>query len=223
MASHDDALHAAPVSAAPPSDAATVRAVVFDIGNVLIRWDPRNLYRNIFETTAEMEHFLSSIVGMGWVSQMDAGKPWAQGVAELSAQYPEFAAQISAFDTRWHETVGGEIPEAVDLLLRIARRGIPCYGLTNFAAEKFAETVPHHTFFQAFKGVVVSGREGCIKPDQRIFDIMIARYDLDPAHTLFIDDNPANVATAERMGFITHRFTEPAHLLETAAGLRLYP
>lgn len=191
----------------------TVESIVFDFGGVLIDWNPRYLYRKVFQNESETEHFLTCVCSPSWNAEMDGGKPFKQGVAELSAQYPEYAAEIEMYDTRWHEMCASSIAGSVDLLRRLAKR-YPLYGLTNWSAEKFSETVLKYDFFKLFKGIVVSGVEKECKPEPKLFEILIRRYGLNPEKTVFTDDSLPNIETAKRLGFQAIRFETPEKLEE---------
>jgi 2-haloacid dehalogenase len=184
----------------------SVTTVVFDIGNVLIEWDPRHLYRRIFQTPEEIEHFLANVCTSAWNLEFDRGKLFAEGVAELVAKHPQHEAAIRAFDERWDEMVPGLVPGTLALMERLEKRKVPIYAITNFSAEKYAEARVRFPFFDRFLGVIVSGREGVLKPDRAIFDLLTGRYDLSATECLFIDDSPANVAGAKLVGMETHHF-----------------
>lgn len=188
-----------------------IKAIVFDFGGVLIEWNPRNLYRKIFKNESDMEFFLKNICTTEWNLSLDKGKPFKQAVAERIALFPEYADEIRAFDDRWNEMRGGAIAENVALLRRLAKH-YPVYGLTNWSEEKFAQTKPEFDFFNLFKGIVVSGIEKEVKPEPRIFEILLERYGLNPQECVFIDDSQPNVDTAEAMGFKALRFTTPDKL-----------
>ncbi len=184
-----------------------IRAVIFDVGNVLIQWDPRHLFRKLFADEAAMETFLAEVCTMEWNVAQDLGRSWADAVAERIAIFPEHAALIRAYDERWHEMVTGEIGGSVRLLEALAARAIPLYALTNFSEEKFVETQSRYRFFRHFDDIVVSAREGIIKPGRAIFERALSRFDLEPGATLFIDDSPSNVEAALALGLRAHHFT----------------
>jgi len=196
--------------------AETPTAVVFDIGNVLIRWDPRLLFRKLFthvDMTADdaaVDRFLATVCTPAWNVEQDRGRPIADAVAEAIARHPEHAPQIRAYYGRFQEMIPGAIPETVAALRRAKAAGLPVHGLTNFGAETFPPTAQRFDFLRLFDTVVVSGEEGVIKPDRRIFDILIDRAGIDPSRSVFIDDSAANIAAADEIGFVTHRFTDPA-------------
>jgi len=179
-----------------------IDTVVFDVGNVLIRWDPRNLYRKLFAGDRdEMERFLSEVCDPQWNEMQDIGRSWGEAVAERTARFPAMGELIAAYDARWQEMVSGEIAANVALLRELRTGGVPLYGLTNFSDEKFAETSARFDFFRCFDDIVVSARVGVIKPDRRIFEILLERGGFRAGNALFIDDAPANIAAAEAVGF----------------------
>ena len=189
-----------------------ITTVVFDIGNVLIEWDPRHLYRRIFATPAEIEHFLSTVCTSAWNLEIDRGKPFAEAVAELVARFPEHEAAIRAFDERWSEMAPGRVPGTLELMERLEERGAPLYAVTNFSAEKFAEARRRFPFLDRFRGVIVSAHERLLKPDRAIFELLLSRYGLKAEECLFIDDSAANIAGARDVGMAAHHFKDAASL-----------
>lgn len=189
-----------------------VSTVVFDVGNVLLDWNPRYLYRKLFDEEEAMERFLADVCASAWNLELDRGRPFAEAVAELAARHPDLAAPIRAYDTRWSEMIAGAIAGSVALLERLAEAGVPLYALTNFSDEKFAETVARFPFFQRFAGIVVSGRVKLLKPDPAIYRLLLETYRLAPADCLFIDDSPANVEGARNVGLRAERFESPAQI-----------
>jgi len=179
---------------------------VFDIGNVLIRWDPRHLYRKLIAEEAAREDFLARVCSPAWNLEMDRGRPFAEGVAELTGRFPEHAALIRAFDERWLETLDGAIEDSVAILEALRTARTPTYAITNFSHEKFAVARRHFPFLDGFHGIVISGEERLLKPDPRIYARLCDRYGLAPGDCIFIDDSPANVAAAEAFGMQGHHF-----------------
>jgi 2-haloacid dehalogenase len=179
---------------------------VFDVGNVLIHWDPRRLYRRLIEDTAELDDFLTRICATEWNLQMDGGKPFAEGIAERIALFPDKAELIQAFDRNWIETVGGAIEGSVAILDELRAKDIKTYAITNFSREKFAEASRHFSFLTGFDGIIISAHERLLKPDRRIYELLCRRYDLDAAECIFIDDNLANVEGARAAGMQAHHF-----------------
>src|SRR4029077_5022222 len=193
------------------------------IGNVLIRWDPHCLYRKLIPDDAERQDFLTRICSGEWNLEMDRGKPFAQGVAERIALFPDKADLIRAFHERWVETLDGAVEGSVAILEELRARAVSCYAITNFNHETFDIATRHFPFLDTFKGIIVSGRERIVKPDRAIFDMLCARHGLAPADCLFIDDSAANVAGARAAGMRAHHFSEPEKLRAElkAAGLPL--
>ncbi len=180
--------------------------VVFDIGNVLVRWDPRNLYRKMFDgDDAAMEAFLTNACSHEWLLELDAGSI-APNIASRVAAFPEYRDKIEAFDTRWLEALNGAIEENVSLFAQLKARGEKVYGITNYPADKFDLSRRHFPFYDWFDGVIVSGREGLVKPDPRIFALLLERYELRAADLLLIDDSPRNIAAAKAIGMDTVHF-----------------
>ena len=187
---------------------AAVTAVVFDLGGVLVDWNPEYLYGELIPDPDERYEFLTTICTPQWNYEMDEGRSAPESVAVLADAHPDRRALIEAWWTRWPEMFGGEVPGARPLVEAIARTGRPVYALTNWAAETWPRGVKEFPFFEElFDGIVVSGQEGVAKPDPRVFEILNYRFDLDPFSTAYVDDSAANVATASRLGYITHLFT----------------
>ena len=192
---------------------AAVETIVFDFGGVLVDWNPRYLYRKVFKDEAEMEYFLNNVCTFEWNWQMDKDKTFAESVNELKEKFPEYAKEIEMYDTRWVEMRGGVFQDTVDILKEVAER-YPVYGLTNWPAEKFDMNAKGMEFLKIFKGIVVSGIEKEAKPGEKIFKILIDRYNLTPEKTLFIDDVEKNIVTAKRLGFQTIHFESSEKLRE---------
>ena len=185
---------------------------VFDVGNVLIRWDPRNLYRKLIADEAEREDFLARICSPEWNLEMDRGRAFAEGVAERVALFPQHEALIRAFDERWLETLDGAVEEAVAILEELRAAGVKTYAITNFSREKFALTRTRYPFLDSFEGIIVSAHERLLKPDPRIYALLCERHGLAPADCIFIDDNLANVEGARAFGMQGHHFKTAAEL-----------
>ena len=174
--------------------------VVFDIGNVLLRWNPRYLYRKVFHDEERMERFLATALGMDFVSHTDVAKDFAAAVAARAKSFPEFAKEIQMFHERWIETLGEPIEENVALMRRLRASGKPVYALSNFAHETFALAERNHDFLSEFDGRVISGHVGFVKPDARIYKILFERVERQPSELLFVDDSAANVRASEALG-----------------------
>jgi 2-haloacid dehalogenase len=186
---------------------ASTKAAVFDLGGVLIDWDPRYLYRKLLADEAAVEEFLATVCTPGWNAEQDRGRPFAEGVAELVERHPAHAAAITAYHERWPEMLAGDIPGTVELLAELRETGMPLYALTNWSAETFVVARERFGFLDWFDGVLVSGEERLIKPDPAFFRLLLDRFGLDPGATVFVDDSEANVAAARELGIDVVRFT----------------
>lgn len=184
-----------------------MKDIIFDLGGVLIDWNPRNLYKKIFASTEEMEWFLNTVCTTQWNTQQDAGRPFAKGLAVIKEKYPKYAAQIDDYFNRWDEMLGGPIKSAVAVLKDLKDKGYPLYALTNWSAETFPIARAKYDFLNWFDGIVVSGEERLVKPDPAIYARLLKRYQLHSSNCLFIDDNAANVSEAAHLGFETILFT----------------
>ena len=181
--------------------------VVFDIGQVLIEWDPRHLYRELFDGYEDlMEDFLERVCSPAWNLEQDRGRPWSEAVAQLAAEHPDCAELIRAYDDMWERMVPGPIPGTPEILAELKARGAPVYAITNFSADKFDLTCRRFDFLNGFDGIIVSGRERLVKPDPAIFHLLTDRYGLEANRCFFIDDNPANVESAKSVGMSAHLF-----------------
>jgi 2-haloacid dehalogenase len=189
-----------------------VKAVVFDLGGVLIDWDPRYLYRKLLADEAAVEEFLATVCTPEWNAEQDRGRPFAEGVAELVERHPAHAAAIAAYAERWEEMLGGDIPGTVELLAELRAAGTPLFALTNWSAETFAIARERFEFLSWFDGVLVSGEERLIKPDPAFFRLLLERFGLAPEATFYVDDSEANVAAARALGLDAVRFTDPRQL-----------
>ncbi|HET7505692.1 MAG TPA: HAD family phosphatase [Kofleriaceae bacterium] len=195
------------------------RVVIFDLGGVLVDWNPRHLYRKLFvDDPAGMERFLAEVCTTEWNARQDAGRPWAEAVAELVAQHPAQAELIRAFHERWIETLAGPIDDSVAILGELRAAGHRLYGLTNWSHETFPLARARFEFFGWFDGIVVSGQERMIKPDRRIYLRLFERYGVDPRRAVFIDDNLVNVEAAIALGVHGIHFRSPAQLRGALAG-----
>jgi 2-haloacid dehalogenase len=201
----------------------TTKAVVFDLGGVLIDWDPRYLYRKLLSDEAAVQEFLATVCTPEWNAEQDRGRPFAEGVVELVERFPAHAAAITAYHERWPEMLAGDIGGTVELLAELRAAGVPLYALTNWSAETFGIARERFEFLEWFDGVLVSGEERLIKPDPAIFQVWVDRFGLDPAATFYVDDSAANVAAARRLGFDAVQFTSPERLRRDLAARRLLP
>jgi 2-haloacid dehalogenase len=195
--------------------------VLFDLGKVLLDWDPRYFYRAYFDDERALEHFVHRVVAPEWIAEMDAGKPAAQAIEERSRLFPEHAALIALWPRGWPTMLRGEIAGSVAVLAELRDRGRRLYALTNFSTETFPVARERHAFLGWFEDVVVSGEHGVVKPDPRIYALTIERCRLDPARTVFVDDSVANVEGGRRAGLHALHFEAPERLRAELVALQL--
>jgi 2-haloacid dehalogenase len=194
------------------TDTPAIRAAVFDLGGVLLDWDPRYLYRKLFADEADMERFLSELCTPEWHEPHDRGVPAATSCADLAVRHPDRADLIWAWAERSEEMVAGEMAESIDVLRDVLATGLPCFALTNMEAETYPRRVARFPFLSWFAGTVVSGFEGVAKPDREIFDRLLTRFALDPSTTLMIDNAAENIEAARHVGMQTIHFHSPDQL-----------
>ena len=186
--------------------------VVFDLGNVLITWDRRLLFEQLIDDPDKLSYFLDNVLTMEDNKELDRGVPLGEVVATAADRHPEYSTLVMAFAARWRETLGDVIEGSVEILNDLKSSGTPLYALTNWGRDTFALIEADYPFFEHFDGMVVSGREGVIKPDPAIFQILCERYDFSPSDAIFIDDSSANIATAASLGFDALLFENPERL-----------
>ena len=197
-------------------------AVLWDVGKVLLDWDPRHLYLDTFGgDAAATERFLAEVLPLSWIVETDAGKPLAQAVAERIAAHPHEAGRIALYETHWPKTVRGAIPGSVEILAELKVRNTRLYALTNFSAETWPRALARFDCLGWFETAVVSGQLGLVKPDPRIYVAAIEHCRLDPVRTVFIDDRLENVAAARAFGMHGLHFTGAQALRDDLAGLGL--
>jgi HAD superfamily hydrolase (TIGR01509 family) len=188
------------------------KAVFWDFGNVIVRWDPRTLYSKIFPDPVERDRFLAAVCTLAWHAPTDCGLSFAENVAALVAERPDHEPEIRAWRERWDEMFSGPIPETEAAIEALHAREVPQYGLSNISHETLDATMAMSPAFRRLRGVIASGLEGVMKPDAAIFRLACDRYGLAPAEVLFVDDGARNIAAAAALGFDTHHFTDPAAL-----------
>jgi len=191
----------------------TIDTLVFDLGGVLLDWNPRYLYHGMFEGDhKKMEWFLANVCTAEWNAEQDRGRPFTEGVREAKQRHPTWTVHIEAYQHRWPEMLAGPIAGSVNLLHTLRRENCRLLALTNWSTETFPFARAEHGFLDWFEGILVSGAEGLIKPDPAIFQLFTRRYAVDPSRALFIDDTLANVETARNCGFTAVLFRDPAQL-----------
>lgn len=183
--------------------------VVFDLGGVLIDWNPRYLYRKLFDgKDEEMEHFLATVCTSQWNVRQDAGRSLVEACALLKSEYPDYCQMIDAWRDRYDEMLGGSIPGMVELLDELRSRDVPIYALSNWSAETFPAAQKRFDFLTWFRGILLSGHVRLIKPDPRIYQLLFDTHKIEPAHAVYIDDVQANVDAASALGMHGVRFTD---------------
>lgn len=197
---------------------------VFDLGGVLIDWNPRYLYRKLFDGDDEaMEHFLANICTSNWNAQQDAGRTLAEACAILKRDHPAHAKFIDAWMERYDEMLAGPIQGTVDLLGELREGGVPIYALSNWSAETFPAALKRFEFLRWFRGTLLSGNVRLLKPDPRIFKLFFETHGVDPAHAVYIDDLAPNVDAARALGMHAIRFTDPVALRRELVNVGLIP
>lgn len=190
----------------------SARVVVFDLGGVLLDWNPRYLYRKLLADEAAVEEFLARVCTQSWNEQQDGGRAIAEATAALVAEHPDRADLIRCYYERWEEMLLGPVAETVALLEELDVRGVPLYALTNFSAETFPIARRRFAFLSRFRAIVVSGQERLLKPDPRFYRLLCDRHAVDPTEAVFIDDSPPNVEAARALGMTAIHFRGAAEL-----------
>lgn len=185
----------------------SVRAVVFDVGNVLYDWDPRYLYEKLIDDPAELERVVAVVRSNEWQWALDHGHVWADIEPQLIAKFPGDADYIRAWGSRFGESIGGPMPGMLETVRELDSAGVPIFGITNFPGEFWTPfRAKEAEIFDRFGDIVVSGEEGIAKPAPAIFQLALKRFALEPGEGLFLDDLPTNVEASERDGFVGHHF-----------------
>lgn len=189
-----------------------IDTVIFDIGNVLYRWDLRCLFAKLIDDPEELDWFLAHVVTPEWHFQHDAGRAFADMVAERSREFPEYRDHITAYSERFPETIPGPVEGMLDLVRALAGRGVPLFAISNFGAESWAQFRPSAPIFGIFSDIVISGEEKLIKPDAAIFELALKRFDRRADQCLFIDDRRENIESGQAVGLAGHHFKDSRQL-----------
>jgi 2-haloacid dehalogenase len=189
-----------------------ITAIIFDLGNVLLGWDARNLYKRLLPDPEAVNRFLEQIRFMEWNAKQDAGRSFREGVADLAAQFPQHTDLIRAYDTHWEESLTGTYDETIEIARQLKRAGWQLYLLSNFSSEKFELVRLQYDFLNLFDDMVISGEHETIKPEPEIFNIMLKRIGRKADECVFIDDSLANIETARRLGFYAIHYQSPTQL-----------
>ncbi len=198
-----------------------VRAVVFDVGNVLYHWDMRRLFAKLIHDVGELDWFLANVVTEEWHFEHDAGRPLSEMVPERIALYPAYADHINAYATRFVETIPGPVAGMIPLVETLSKKGVPIFGITNFGAEFWDQFRPTAPVFDHFSDIIVSGVEKLVKPDPAIYALALRRFALAPGEGIFVDDRIDNIEAAQANGFVGHHFTGAETLRITLASLNI--
>ena len=185
------------------------RTVIFDLGNVLIEWNLRNLYSTLIPDPGELNYFLENVLTMDMNDKLDRGTPIHEVAASVAAQHPEHRALVLAYAEHWQQTLGPVSEGTVEILEDLSRTDVQLLALSNWGKDTFASIEANYSFFKLFDGMVISGREGVAKPDRAIFDRLCERYDVRPQDAVFIDDSSANIVAAMALGFDALLFDSP--------------
>ena len=184
-----------------------INTIIFDLGGVLIDWNPRYVYRTIFDSEEKVEWFLTNICSMDWNEAQDGGRLIKEANKLLIAKHPEYKEEILAYYERWEEMLAGSKQGVVDILKSL--RNNPkyrIYALTNWSAETFPKAIERFDFLKWFEGIIVSGKENLKKPDHAIYDLLVRRYQINTGNSIFIDDSQRNVDASNKFGLPAVRF-----------------
>ena len=199
-------------------EAGAISAVVFDVGRVMVQWDLRCLFGKLIDDPQELDWFLANVVTEEWHFQHDAGRPLAEMVPERIARFPAYASHIEAYAARFNETLPGPVPGTLELIEALHGAGVPLYAITNFGAEFWERFRPTWPVFERFGNIVVSGAEKITKPDPAIYALAAERFGHAPGAMLFVDDNLANIASAQACGWQVHHFRDATYLANELRG-----
>lgn len=189
-----------------------ITAVVFDVGKVLFQWDLRHLFAKLIEDEQELEYFVTHVVTPQWHFQHDAGRPLAEMTAERTTEFPQYAALIDAYATRFNETIPGPVEGSLEIVSALSERRVPLFAITNFGAEFWDMFRPTQPIFDHFGDIIVSGVEKIVKPDPAIYALALKRFGLNSGEAIFVDDNIDNIISARANGFVAHHFKDATAL-----------
>ncbi len=198
-----------------------MKTIIFDLGGVLIDWNPRYLFCSVFKNReSDMEYFLTEVCNQEWNEKQDAGRTFAEGEREVIAKFPKYKSEIETYFKRWPETLGKPIDGTVQILKQLAlEKKYQLLALSNWSAETFPFAYERFEFLKIFENILVSGQEKLIKPDPRFFNLLVERFKVVPSESVFIDDVEKNILGAQRLGFNTIHFKSPEQLGLSLASL----
>jgi len=189
-----------------------ITTLIFDFGGVLIDWNPRNLYRRYFDQPQAMEQFLAEVNFSEWNLLQDKGRPFTEGVAELSTQFPQYAHLIRAYHEHWEQSIGEPITATIEIVQRLKQAGRSVYGLSNWSSETFPIIRQKYDFFDILDGYLLSGDVNLVKPDPAIYQHLLDKIGRSAQECVFIDDSLINIEAARRLGFACIHYRSPEHL-----------
>jgi 2-haloacid dehalogenase len=198
-----------------------IKAVVFDVGRVLVQWDLRHLFAKLIADSTELDWFLANVITTEWHFQHDAGVPLAEMVPQRKAEFPAYREHLDAYASRFLETIPGPVPGSFEIVEELAARAVPLFAITNFGSEFWAMFRPTQPIFDHFRDIVVSGDEKLVKPDPTIYQLALRRFGLAEGEAIFIDDNLPNIVAARENGFLGHHFIDAKSLKAELAGYGL--
>ncbi len=198
-----------------------IDTVIFDIGNVLYRWDLRCLFAKLIADPEELDWFLAHVVTPEWHFQHDAGRPFAEMVAERSREFPEYTDHIIAYSERFPETIPGPVDGMLEIVGTLADRGVPLFAISNFGAESWTQFRPLAPIFELFSDIVISGEEKLMKPETAIFDLALKRFARRADQCLFVDDRLDNIVAGQTVGLVGHHFRDATAFKSELKALRL--
>lgn len=202
--------------------AMAINTIIFDLGNVLIDWNPKYVFDNLFDDEERKKYFFENICTMEWNEAQDAGRSIKEATEELIAKYPDWKEYIEAYYDQWKEMLGGPIHDTVEIFKELKQSGrFKLYALTNWSAELFPYALEMYEFLHWFDGRVVSGEEKIRKPDPDFYHVLLTRFHVKPEEALFIDDNFRNILAAEKIGIRTIHFVSPQQLKEELSELNV--
>ncbi len=190
-----------------------IKNIIFDFGGVVMDWNPRYFFKDYFNDDEKMEYFLKHIAEDEWNAEQDRGRTLAEGTEIQVAKHPDWEKELHAYYDNWTTMLRSDIPENVAVLRKLENTDYELFGLTNWSHETFPYALENYDFFKAFKGkIVVSGEEKLIKPDPKIWEVLLERYNIKAEESVFIDDNAKNIEVAKSLGFITVHITPTTDL-----------
>lgn len=200
----------------------TIKSIIFDYGNVLLEWNPRYVYEPHFPDDPDgMERFFNEVDFMGWNAKQDKGRAFKEGVADLSAQFPQYSHLIQSYHDNWKDSIGAANWDTVEIMKHLKQKGYPLYGLSNWSAETFPYAREKYDFFDLFDDMVISGYVGHVKPEPEIYRMLLEKINRAADECLFIDDSLPNIQQAQNMGFQTIHFKTAKKLADELKALNL--